>query len=52
MDVHAVSIVVARMIDEGKPQPPQSFKPADVPAWVRAECVMQPLPGLEMVLVG
>ena len=29
MDVHAASIVVGRMIDGAKPQPPQTFKPAD-----------------------
>jgi transposase len=29
LDVHAASIVVVRMIDGAKPQPPQTFKPAD-----------------------
>lgn len=29
MDVHAASIVVGRMIDGAKAQPPQTFKPAD-----------------------
>ena len=29
LDVHAASIVVVRMVDGAKPQPPQSFKPAD-----------------------
>jgi hypothetical protein len=28
LDVHAASIVVGRMIDGAKPQPPQTFKPA------------------------
>ena len=43
MDIHAVSIVVVRMMHGAKPQPPQTFKPADFLAWVRAELVMQPL---------
>jgi hypothetical protein len=29
LDVHAASMVVVRMIDGAKPQPPQTFKPAD-----------------------
>ena len=29
LDVHAASIVVVRMIDGAKPQPPQNSKPAD-----------------------
>jgi transposase len=33
LDVHAASIVVVRMVDGAKPQPPQSFKPADFLAW-------------------
>ena len=49
MHVHAASIAMICMIDGAKPQPPQTFKPADVLGWVRAELVMQPLSGLEMV---
>ena len=37
LDVHAASIVVVRMIDGAKPQPPQTFKPADSLAWVMTE---------------
>jgi len=33
LDVHAASIVVVRMVDGAKPQPPQSFKPADFLKW-------------------
>jgi hypothetical protein len=33
LDVHAASIVVERMIDGAKPQPPQTLKPADFLAW-------------------
>ena len=29
LDVHAASIVVVCMVDGAKPQPPQSFKPAE-----------------------
>jgi len=29
LDVHRASIVVVHMIDRAKPQPPQTFKPAD-----------------------
>ncbi len=29
MDVHAAGIVVVRMVEGAKPQPPQTFKPAD-----------------------
>ena len=35
LDVHAASIVVGRMMDGAKPQPPQTFKPADFLAWVK-----------------
>jgi len=35
MDVHAASIVVVRMLDGAKPQPPQTFKPADFLAWAK-----------------
>jgi hypothetical protein len=53
IDAHADSIGVVRMTDGAKPQPPQMFKLADLPAWVRAELVMQPLSiGLEMVKAG
>lgn len=37
LDVHAASIVVVRMIDGAKPQPPQSFKPADFLEWARKQ---------------
>ena len=37
MDVHAVSIVVVRMLDGVKPQPPQTFKPADFLAWAEKQ---------------
>ena len=37
MDVHAASIVVVRMTDGAKPQPPQTFKPADFLAWVQKQ---------------
>jgi hypothetical protein len=39
MDVHAASMVVVRMIDGAKPQPPQTFKPADFLAWVQKQHV-------------
>jgi hypothetical protein len=48
----AARIVVLRMMDEPKPQPPQMVEPAKVLAWVRAEFVMQPLSGLEMIRAG
>jgi transposase len=37
LDVHAASIVVVRMIDGAKPQPPQSFKPADFLTWAKKQ---------------
>jgi hypothetical protein len=37
MDVHAASIVVIRMMDGAKPQPPQAFKPADFLAWAQKQ---------------
>ena len=37
LDVHAASIVVVRMIDGAKPQPPQTFKPADFLAWAKKQ---------------
>jgi len=37
MDVHAASIAVVRMTDGAKPQPPQTFKPADFLAWVQKQ---------------
>jgi hypothetical protein len=39
MDVHAASIVVGSMIDGAKPQPPQTFKPADFLAWAKKQGV-------------
>ena len=49
----AARIVVSHMMDEAKPQPPQTLKPTDSLAWVRAELVMQPLSiGLEIARVG
>jgi len=37
LDVHAASIVVARMVDGAKPQPPWSFPSADFLAWARKQ---------------
>src|SRR5579883_3337549 len=37
LDVHAASVVVVRMIDGAKPQPPQSFKPADFLEWAKKQ---------------
>ena len=37
MDVHAATIVVVRMLDGAKPQPPQTFKPAAYLAWVQKQ---------------
>ena len=37
MDVHAASIVVVRMVDGAKPQPPQTFKPAAFLTWVEKQ---------------
>jgi len=37
LDVHAASIVVARMVDGAKPQPPQSFTSADFLGWARKQ---------------
>ena len=53
LEVHTASIVVVRLMDGAKPQPPQTFKPADCLRWIRAELAMQPLLiGFEMVLAG
>ena len=40
LDVHAASIVVARMVEGAKPQPPQTFKPADFLAWVKKQVAL------------
>ena len=40
MDVHAASIVVGRMIDGAKPQPPQTFKPADFLEWAKKQVAL------------
>ena len=40
------------MMDVPKPEAPQTFNPADSMGWLRAEWVMQPLSGLEMVSAG
>ena len=40
LDVHAASIVVVRMIDGAKPQPPQTFKPADFLAWAKKQAAL------------
>ena len=40
LDVHAASIVVGRMIDGAKPQPPQTFKPADFLAWAKKQVAL------------
>jgi transposase len=37
MDVHAAAIVVVRMLDGAKPQPPQTFKPAAFLTWVKKQ---------------
>ena len=37
------------MMDGARQQPPQPFKPAGPPAWVRAELAVQSLSGLEKV---
>jgi len=37
LDVHAASIVVVRMVEGAKPQPPQSFRSADFFAWARKQ---------------
>jgi hypothetical protein len=43
MDGRVASIEVVRRMDGAKPQPPQTFNPADSLGWVRAEWVMQQL---------
>ena len=40
MDVHAASIVVGRMIDGAKPQPPQTFKPVDFLEWAKKQVAL------------
>ena len=40
MDVHAVRIVVGRIIDGAKAQPPQTFKPADFLAWAEKQVAL------------
>jgi transposase len=47
LDVPAASIVVGRLIDGAKPQPPQTFKPADFLAWAK-----QPVALAKEVLSG
>ena len=37
LDVHAASIVVARMVEGAKAQPPQTFQVADFLAWARKQ---------------
>ena len=37
LDVQAASIVVVRMLDGAKPQPPQTFKPAAFLTWVHKQ---------------
>jgi transposase len=37
LDVHADSIVVARIVENSAPQPAQRFKPADFLKWVRSQ---------------
>ena len=49
MDLHAASIVVVWIVDGAKPQPPEMFKLAGILAWARAELVMEPPSGFEMV---
>jgi transposase len=40
LDVHAASIVVVRMVEGAKPQPPQGFKPADFLAWAKKQVAL------------
>jgi transposase len=40
LDVHAASIVVVRMMDGAKPQPPQTFKPAAFLAWAKKQVTL------------
>ena len=40
MDVHAARVVVVRMMDGAKPQPPQTFKPADFLEWVKKQVAL------------
>ena len=40
LDVHAASLVVARRIDGAKPQPPQTFKPADFLKWAQKQVAL------------
>ncbi len=42
LDVHAASIVVVRMIDGAKSQPPQTSKPADFLAWAKKQAALAP----------
>jgi transposase len=37
LDVHAASLVVVRMVDGAKPQPPQTFTPPAFLAWVKKQ---------------
>lgn len=37
LDVHAATIVIVRMLDGAKPQPPQTMKPKDFLAWVQKQ---------------
>ncbi len=37
LEVHAATIVVVRMLDGAKPQPPQTMKPAAFLAWVQKQ---------------
>ena len=40
LDVHAASIVVGRMMDGAKPQPPQTFKPAAFLEWAKKQVAL------------
>ena len=40
LDVHAASIVVSRMLEGARPQPPQTFKPADFLAWAQKQVAL------------
>jgi len=40
LDVHAASIVVGRMMDGAKPQPPQTFKPVDFLVWAEKQVAL------------
>ena len=42
MDVHAASIVLVRMMDGAKPQPPRTVPPGPFLEWVKKEQALAP----------